>query len=112
MNYIKYNKNDKEILLPIVVNFSALRKFQTQTKVAYNDIEAIIADLELLEQMFWYSLESGAKASGEELKISREESEDVLNNGFGDYIKIFMEDVVKIFTPSSTSTTPEETKKK
>ncbi len=111
MNYIKYNKNNKEVLLPIVVNFAALRKFQTQTKVQYNDIEAIIADLDLLENMFWYSLESGAKASGEQLKINREECEDVLNECFGDFIKIFMEDVVKIFTPAQ-SPAPEVAKKK
>ena len=77
----------------------ALKKFQKQTGVAYNDIEKIINDLELLEKMFWFSLESGSAIDGIAVPLKREEAELVLNQSLGDFMKIYMTDVVKIFTP-------------
>lgn len=107
MNYIKFK--DKQ--LPIVVNFSALKKFQKQTKTPYNDIETIINDLDLITEMFWFALESGCYIDKITTPISKDEIDDVLNDSFGEFIKIYMEDVVKIFAPANKDEETTEVKK-
>lgn len=121
MNYITYIKKyrtdegiqEKELELPVVVNFSALKKFTNKTNVQYMNFEKIIDDLELLEHMFWYSLESGCKEELISNPLERKEAEDVLDKHFADFINIYMLDVVKLLPKASEAgETTESTEQK
>lgn len=100
MNYITYK--DQE--LPVIVNYSALKQFQNKTKKSLDDIEDVINDLELFEQLFYYSLLAGSKLEGEICKITKDMCEDVLSfdDNYSEFIRIFSNDVLKLFKPKQT----------
>lgn len=110
MNYIFYKKRykdedgiiqEKEIELPVIVNFSALKKFTNKTNVPYVEFERIINDLNLIEHLFWYSLEAGCKEEFISNPLKRDEAEDILNKHYSEFLKIYMENVVNLLTPTT-----------
>jgi len=81
VEYIKY-KNKK---YPVKLGYYALMMLQKEHGVSMEGIEGNIA---LYEPLLFYSLEQGAKATKQELTLTRDDMIDVLDDCFFQFIEL------------------------
>lgn len=95
MYYIEHKGKD----LPLVIDFYVLKTICSKLKITLKDIESIILDLEAAEQLFHEALKRGFKIEGKVFDLSDSDLEEIVNESFPDFVKIFGECITNVFVP-------------
>lgn len=85
VEYITYNKER----YPIRIGYYVFQNFQQKTGKSFNQAQAEIektGDLSMYETVLWLALQSGAKATQQELKLKQEDMIDVLDECLFEFI--------------------------
>jgi len=98
MNYIKYNNQE----LPIAVDFAVIKNTSAKLKINLQEFEQAINDMEKTEVIAFEALKRGHKLDGKEFRITESDVEDILSqeSNYADFLNIFSQSVLKMFTPS------------
>jgi hypothetical protein len=101
MHFIKYK--DQE--LPLVIDFAVVKAVCARLNTTLTQFEQSINNPEQAQIIAFEALKRGHKLEGKEFNIKESEVEDILSqpSGLADFLIVYTEDVLKIFTPSNQS---------
>ena len=92
---------------PIKVSFVALNSFEKETGKTLSEVGEALEPHTII---LWHALKAGHRLAGEEVTLTRDDMEWVLDESLAEYQKIFMDSMVKI--SDALSGKKVETKKK
>lgn len=98
MHYIRFNEQE----LPVAIDFAVIKNTSAKLKLTLQEFEAAINDMEKTEVIAYESLKRGHKLENIPFNIKETDIEDILSqeSNYADFLRIFSESVLKMFTPS------------
>src|SRR5579864_8168795 len=84
--------------LPVIIDFAVIKTVCNKLNLKMSDFEQIVNSPANTEIIFFESLKRGHKLEGKELLFKESDCEDILSESYADFLKIFNECVVKMFT--------------
>ena len=97
MHFVKYKDQD----LPVQIDFSVIKAVCSRLNIQLSNFEQVVNNPEQFETVVFEALKRGHKLDGKEFKLTAPEVEEILNECFADFLQVFTECVLKIFTPNS-----------
>jgi len=94
MYYISFNEQQ----LPIQIDFACIKNVCNKLNLKISEIELIVNSPANTEVLCFEALKRGHKLDSKELLIKESECEDVLSESYADFLKIFNDSVLKMFT--------------
>jgi len=91
---------------PIKISFVALNSFEKESGKTLAEVGEALEPHTII---LWHALKAGHRLAGEELTLTRDDMEWVLDESLAEYQRVFMDSMVKI---SDALTGKTETKKK
>ncbi len=94
MHYIE----SKQQQLPIVIDFAVIKIICAKLNLKISDFEQIVNNPTNTEILFFEALKRGHKLEGKEILVKESECEDILSESYPEFLKIFNDDILKMFT--------------
>lgn len=88
---------------PVKISYYALSRLQMETGLSPEDISQ---NMNLLEPLFFYSIEAGCKETGQQFDLKREDVPFILDDVYTEYMKLF-----QFFFPAPGETVDAKKKK-
>lgn len=98
MNYLKYNNQE----LPLAIDFAVIKNVSAKLDISLQEFDSAINDMAKTEVIAYEAFKRGHKLENIPFNIKETDIEDILSEGsnYADFLRIFSESVLKMFTPS------------
>jgi hypothetical protein len=98
MQYLKFNNQE----LPVVIDFSVIKNTSSKLKLSLQEFESAISDMEKTEVIAFEAFRRGHKLENIPFNLKETDVEDILSyeQNYADFLHIFSQSVLKMFTPS------------
>jgi hypothetical protein len=94
MHYINY----KESQLPFCVDFKVIKNVCAKLQIKLTQFEQAIDNPEQTEIICFEGLKRGHSIDSKEFNLKETDVEEILSESYGQFLKAFSEDVLRMFT--------------
>jgi hypothetical protein len=96
MHYLNF----KDQQFPLTIDFNVIKKICSRLQLKLTQFEQAIDNPEQTEVVAFEALKRGHSLENKEFTLKETDIEDILSEAYGQFLKAFTEDVLKMFSVS------------